>query len=92
MIPDIHIELISLEEGINTCWSESIMRGRFVKSFKLLPSFQESMGAKVACAFSVEEGVLKEERLYWDKGNTLRQFGTLASLFGVISKPVWRPS
>ena len=90
-LPDLHIELLTVAEGNDNCWSESIMRGHFVKRFLMLPPFIATVATRIACAFTVGNGVLTGERLYWDKANTLRQFGILASLFGVISKPVWHP-
>jgi hypothetical protein len=42
----------------------------------------------VACVFKVADGVLLDERLYWDRANTMRQLGLLPAIVSVATAPV----
>jgi len=55
-----------------------------------MPPSKKQMIVRVAC-FEVAHEQLILERLYWDRANALRQFGPLASVFGIFSQPIWKP-
>lgn len=90
--PDLSIEILSCDAGKQTAWSESLMRGTQTGRINWLPPSNKRMAVRVACVFEVAGGALTHERLYWDRANTLRQFGAIASVLGVLTRPVWRPS
>lgn len=90
-LPDLHIEITSLDAGNNAAWSESVMRGTYQKKNLFFPEIKRKMDVKVACSFKVKAGLLAQENLYWDRASLLRQLGFLPSLLGVITQPVWRP-
>ncbi len=89
--PNLSIEILSCEAGEKTAWTESIMRGKQTGRMGNLPVSKKTMVVRVACAFEVAHEQLIHERLYWDRANTLRQFGLLASVFGIFAQPVWKP-
>lgn len=89
--PDLSIELLSLDTGEKMAWSESLMRGTQTGKMGRLPPSKKQMVVRVACAFEVAHGRLIHERLYWDRANTLRQFGAVASVFGILAQSAWRP-
>jgi steroid delta-isomerase-like uncharacterized protein len=90
--PDLSIEILSLEVGETVAWSESIMRGTQTGRVNWMPPSKKQMIVRVACAFEVAHEQLIHERLYWDRANALRQFGSLASVFGIFSQPIWKPA
>lgn len=90
--PDLSIEILSCEAGKETAWSESMMRGMQTGRMGRLPPSKKQMAVRVACAFEVAQGRLIHERLYWDRANTLRQFGAIASVFGILTQPAWKPA
>ena len=89
--PDLSIEILSLDAGEKMAWSESLMRGTQTGKMNKLPASNRQMVVRVACAFEVADGRLIHERLYWDCANTLRQFGAVASFFGILAQSAWRP-
>lgn len=90
--PDLCIEILSLDAGETMAWSESMMRGTHTGRMNWMPPSKKQMIVRVACAFEVAHEQLIHERLYWDRANVLRQFGSLASVFGIFSQPVWKPA
>ena len=89
--PDLSIKITSFDTGQKSAWSESILRGTQTGKIGGLPPSKKQMTVKVACVFGVAEGKLVYEHLYWDRANTLRQFGKIASVIGLLKNPVWRP-
>jgi steroid delta-isomerase-like uncharacterized protein len=90
LAPDLHITVLSLDEGTDFGFSESVMTGTLSVGKGVL-KIERKITAKVACRFDVADGKLVREHLYWDKGNTLRQVGILASLVAMLSKEAWTP-
>lgn len=90
--PDLSIEIISCDEGRQTAWSESLLRGTQTGRMNWIPPSKKRIAVRVACAFEVAGESLIHERLYWDRANTLRQFGTVASVFGLLTQSVWKPA
>jgi steroid delta-isomerase-like uncharacterized protein len=89
-IPDLHIDIVSLDVGGDFGFSESVMTGTLKIGNNIL-NVKRKIHSKVACRFDTANGKLIRENLYWDKGNTLKQLGVIASLMGVTIKPAWKP-
>ena len=88
ILPDLSIEILTLDVGRDGAWSESIMRGTQSGKVGWTPPSGKRMEARVACAFQVTAGKLAHERLYWDRANTLRQFGRIPAVIGLLRNPV----
>jgi hypothetical protein len=72
MFPDLRIQTMSCDTGSSVAVAESVMSGTY---------------ARVACVFEVAGGWLVHERLYWDRGNVMRQLGLLPALASAVTTP-----
>jgi steroid delta-isomerase-like uncharacterized protein len=88
VFPDLRIQVTSCESGSSLAMSESIMRGTYAGRTVAPFGRGRQISARVACVFKVADGVLLDERLYWDRANTMRQLGLLPAIVSVATAPV----
>ncbi len=85
VFPDLTIETTSCDAGSALAFAESVMSGTYAGKI----GGGKRIAVRVACVFEVKDGTLSQERLYWDRANTLRQLGRPAAVLAVaFQRPV----
>jgi steroid delta-isomerase-like uncharacterized protein len=87
MFPDLRIQTTSCETGSSLGVAESVMSGTYAGAKGVPLGRGKRISARVACVFEVAGGWLVHERLYWDRGNVMRQLGLLPALASAATTP-----
>jgi steroid delta-isomerase-like uncharacterized protein len=77
---EFRIETLLCEAGSTVGIAESLMSGTYARPLGVPLGNGRRISVRVACVFEVTHGRLVHERLYWDRANTMRQLGLLASM------------
>lgn len=80
MLPDLRIQTTLVDTGSCVGVAESLMRGTYAGSRGLPFGRDRAISTRVACVFEVARGRLLQERLYWDRANTMRQLGLVTAI------------
>jgi steroid delta-isomerase-like uncharacterized protein len=87
VFPDLRIETTLCDTGSTVGIAESLMTGTYRGRRGVPLGRGKSISARVACVFEVTQGWLAHERLYWDRGNTMRQLGLWVAVASAASTP-----
>jgi steroid delta-isomerase-like uncharacterized protein len=87
MFPDLHIRTTLCETGSSVAVAESLMSGTYSGKTGVPLGRGRAISARVACVFEVAGGRLVQERLYWDRANTMRQLGRLPAIASAATTP-----
>jgi steroid delta-isomerase-like uncharacterized protein len=87
MFPDLRIQTMSCDTGSSIAVAESVMSGTYSGAKGVPLGRGRRISARVACVFEVAGGWLVHERLYWDRGNVMRQLGLLPALASAATTP-----
>jgi steroid delta-isomerase-like uncharacterized protein len=85
--PDLRIQTMSCDTGSSLGVAESVMSGTYAGAKGVPLGRGRRISARVACVFEVAGGWLVHERLYWDRGNVMRQLGLLPALASAATTP-----
>jgi steroid delta-isomerase-like uncharacterized protein len=88
MFPDLRIHTTSCDTGSSLGIAESVMHATYAGATGVPLGRGKRISARVACVFEVAGGWLVHERLYWDRGNVMRQLGLLPALASAATTPV----
>lgn len=90
MFPDLRIQTTSCDTGSSLGVAESVMSGTYAGAGAVPLGRGRRISARVACVFEVAGGWLVHERLYWDRGNVMRQLGLVPALASAATTPAVR--
>ena len=87
MFPDLRIQTKLCDRGSSIAVAESVLSGTYAGAKGVPLGRGRRISARVACVFEVAGGWLVHERLYWDRGNVMRQLGLLPALATAATTP-----
>ncbi|HEU4938208.1 MAG TPA: ester cyclase [Vicinamibacterales bacterium] len=85
--PDLRIQTTSCDAGSSLGVAESVMSGTYAGAKGVPLGRGRRISARVACVFEIVGGWLVHERLYWDRGNVMRQLGLVPALASAATTP-----